>query len=68
MTETTYIAADALDVPQGLTWATPGRMQGQIVEVQYGAFAVDPGYGDPWERVCDRSATSEWTYYRAVQP
>jgi len=56
------------EIPSGVRWAVPPFNQGQIVEVAYGDFGrAEPGVGDPWMRITDRSEVDGPTYYRRIR-
>lgn len=53
------------EVPVGVRFDTPGRNQGQIVEVSFGTFGrSEAGSTDPYMNVTDRSDGSSRTYKR----
>lgn len=53
------------EVPEGIRFDTPGRNQGQIVEVSYGTFGrYEAGSTDPYMMVTDYSDGSSRTYKR----
>ena len=55
-------------IPDGVRFCVPPWLQGQIVEVAYGDFgAAEPGVGDPWKRITDRSEVGGPTYYRRIR-
>jgi len=68
MSEYEYVVVKATDIPEGVRFCVPGQNQGQIVEVAYGDFGrAEPGVGDPWMRITDRSEVGPPTYYRRVR-
>ena len=53
------------EVPEGVRFDTPGRNQGQIVEVGFGTFGrAEAGSIDPYMNVTDHSDGSSRTYKR----
>lgn len=65
-----YRTVPAADVPGNIIWHTPGRNQGQIVEVSYSrgipagkAADMEADEGAPWKRVKDTSVP-ETIYYK----
>jgi hypothetical protein len=67
MTAKIYVVCDASDIPAGVRFDVPRRLQGQTVEVAYGGFdRAEHDDGDPYKRVTDRSiGPKATTYYRA---
>lgn len=64
---TVYLQIHESAVPPGAVFVTPGRNQGQTIEVSYstGASAgnVDADHGATFQRIVDRAANTT-TYYR----
>jgi hypothetical protein len=51
-----YIVCSKSEIPEGVRWDVPGRHQGQIIEIAYGAFGAT-GFDDgaPYRKVTDQS-------------
>ena len=68
MTTTTWIEIQSWDVPPRVRrWDTPSHLQGQILEVSYGAFGrAEAGDDSLYKREVDRS-TGVTKYYRRAE-
>ena len=68
MSEYEYVVVKFDEIPEGVRWAVPPWLQGQIVEVAYGDFGMAmPCVGDPWKRITDQSEVGPPTYYRRIK-
>lgn len=66
---TEYVRVSASEIPAGVRWDTPGRHQGQIVEVSYAderSSPVPADDGASYKRIRDRSepARRQYTFYK----
>ena len=53
---TKYIPCSESDIPAGVRFDVPGRLQGQPTEVAYGGFSRgEHDEGDPYKRVTERA-------------